>query len=107
MPVSAPARQARATSQRHAVLLTVPALVVLWLTVGFLRAPMVASDYLARMERPKYVSDVTTSAFPGVPPFWIVSVQGMITEASGATYTAAEIVWVEPVTGWAVTFAAG
>lgn len=88
-------------------LLAVVVLVLLWLAAGFLRAPTIASDYLARMERPKDVSQVTTSAFPGIPPFWIVSVQGTITEASGVSYTSAQIVWVEPVTGWVLAFAAG
>jgi len=50
---------------------------------------------------------VTTSAFPGVPPFWIVSVQGTVTEPSRTTCTAAQVVWVEPITGWVLAVAAG
>ena len=42
--------------------MTVQALVVVWLAVGFLRAPSVAADYLARMENPKGVVGVPTSA---------------------------------------------
>lgn len=106
MAALSPVAAVRPHPWRRRILLTVLALVVLWLAVGFLRAPSVASDYLARMENPKGVGEVTTSAWRGIPPFWIVSVQGTITEPSGVTYTAAQIVWVEPVTGWVLTFTA-
>jgi hypothetical protein len=97
----------RPRHRRRRVLLAVLVLLMLWLAVGFLRAPEVATDYLARIESPKGVSQVTASAFPGIPPFWIVTVQGTVTEPSGATYAATQIVWVELVTGWVLTFAAG
>jgi hypothetical protein len=41
------------------------------------------------------------------PCFWGVQVQATVTELGGASYTATEIVWVEPLTGWTFTFGAG
>jgi hypothetical protein len=100
-----------ATNRRHRwrgrVLLTVLALVLIWLVAGFSRAPSVASDYLVRTESPKRVSDVTTSLVPGIPPFWVVTVSGTITEATGTHYSSSQILWVEPLTGWVIVFAQG
>ena len=53
------------------------------------------------------MSEVTTSLVPGIPPFWVVTVQGTITEASGTRYTSSQILWVEPITGWVLPFAQG
>ncbi len=107
MAVLSPVTAVRPHHRRRRVVMVPLALVALWLAVGFLRAPAVASACFGRLESPKVVGEVTTSAFPGVPPFWIVSVQGTVTEPSGTTYTAAQVFWVEPITGWVLAVAAG
>jgi hypothetical protein len=83
------------------------AVVVLWVAVGFLRAPGIAQAYIAQMERPKQVSQVSTMVGPAIPPFWAVEVQARVTEATGTSYTSARILWVEPITGFVLTMGAG
>ncbi len=96
-----------AGGQRRSLLLVMAAAVFVWIAAGLLRAPGIARDYLAAMERPKQVSGVSTGLGLAIPPFWSVQVRGTVTESSGASYRSAMILWVEPVTGFVLTVGAG
>lgn len=93
--------------RRGRILRLILALIVAYLILGFLRAPAVAHDYIVASENPKQVTDLTTSTFPVIPPFWVVSVQATITESTGAHYISARILGVEPITGLVFGLGAG
>lgn len=81
-------------------------LLAAWLLVGALRAPGVASGYLAGLNAG--TRDVRVeAAFPVVPPFWVVSVSGQVPVSSGQSYHSAMILLIEPITGTVVRWASG
>ncbi len=92
---------------RGRILPVILGLIVVYLIFGFLRAPAVAHDYIVSSESPKQVTDLTTSTFPVIPPFWVVSVQATITESTGAHYISGRILGVEPLTGLVFGLGAG
>jgi hypothetical protein len=91
---------------RRGVGLVLAALVV-WAVLGFVRAPAVARDYYLSRQGTARVTQIGETVFPAIPPFWGVSIQGTVTEASGVAYTSAMLLWVEPVTGWVLSMGAG
>jgi hypothetical protein len=102
-------RQTTVVRPRHRRrgLLLILGILLIWLAIGSLRAPAVARDYFAASENPKQVSEVRTSAFPVFPPFWIVQIEGTVTEATGVHYISARILGVEPITGFVIGLGAG
>jgi hypothetical protein len=81
--------------------------VAVWVVAGLVRAPVLAQDYVAHLERPKQLSDGTTTLGPAIPPFWSVRVQATVTEPNGTSYTATQLLWVEPISGLVLTMGAG
>lgn len=78
-----------------------------WVVAGLLRAPALARDYLERLERPKQLSGVTMTLGPAIPPFWSVHIVAKVTEATGTSYSTAQILWVEPISGLVLSLGAG
>jgi hypothetical protein len=83
------------------------AMLVVWAVLGLVRAPAVARDYYLSRQGTARVTEIRETVFPAIPPFWGVSIQGTVTEASGVAYTSAMLLWVEPFTGWVLGMGAG
>jgi hypothetical protein len=96
-------------STRRRIVLVVAALAILWLVLGFVRAPAIARDFLAR-ESPGAVIDLkTVSVFPAIPPFFVVQLEGTVTLPDDARegYAFGRILAVEPFTGFVISLASG
>jgi hypothetical protein len=83
-----------------------------WLALGFLRAPAVARDWLARqalLHGQAVVNVATEFAAPLVPPLWLVNVHGDVIEAGGTApvYTSYQLLVVEPISGAVLVFGQG
>ena len=102
--ISAPVANRRRFRRRRGLL---AGLVLVWLALGALRAPSVASDHFLAIEGPRHVSGLETTAIPAVPPFWVVQVRATVTEPSGASYGAVVITVIEPLTGFTLDFGRG
>lgn len=74
-------------------------LVVLWLVVGFVRAPIVARGYIAAGESPRAEIQIESLSLPVIPPFFVVQADATISEPGGAPYWSRRVLWVEPLTG--------
>jgi hypothetical protein len=89
------------------------AYVAFWLALGQARSADLARSYFLGVHPPENGYVVTelevTSAAPGIPPFWWVSIDGQVAEsgAAGAAYTSALILWIEPLSGSVFVFALG
>ncbi len=92
--------QVRVRLRRRRALVLVLVIVVAYVAVGFTRAPAVAMEYVTSLESGRRVSDVATSTFPVIPPFWIVDIQNQVTESTGVSYESALILVLEPITGY-------
>jgi hypothetical protein len=87
------------------------AILVAWLVLGAVRAPIVARDYYANAHGAgATVSNVEIQgAIPLIPPLWGVSVRGEVRELQmdGPGYVSAMLLCVEPITGWVFVCGAG
>jgi hypothetical protein len=87
------------------------AVIAIWLVFGFVRAPAVARDWLARQYRAgqRAVNIATEFVAPLVPPFWLVNVHADVIEAGGTApvYTSYQLLLVEPITGTVLMFGQG
>ena len=92
---------------RRRLLNWIVAIVLAYVVIGFVRGPMVAQDYLARLDAGGEVSNVSTTTVPMIPPLWMVSITGRITQPNGTYYDAHLVLWIEPVTGYVMEVAAG
>jgi hypothetical protein len=113
LPDARRATERREERRRWPVWLARAVIVVgLWLAFGFVRAPAVARDWLARqyiVHGQAVVNVAAKTAVPLVPPFWLVDVRGDVIEAGGTApvYTSAQLLMVEPITGTVLVFGQG
>lgn len=95
----------------HRVLLVSLGIVVLWLGLGAIRAPAVARDYFTRVagEGATVTSLNYGAVVPFPPPFWYVAIDGLVQQAgtTGPGYHGAELLLVEPISGWVLVLGAG
>jgi len=91
---------------RRRLLLVVVALAIVWLVLGFLRAPAIAQDFLARESPGSIIGVEKVSVFPAIPPFFIVQLEGSQT-VRGGSIALARILAIEPFSGFVVSLAAG
>jgi len=82
-------------------------LVVLWVILGFVRAPAVARDYYLSKQGGAGVTDLEQVVFPALPPFWGVSIQGDVITNNGPPVPSVMLLWVEPFSGVVVPMGAG
>ncbi len=102
------ARPDRISTRRRIVLAVAP-VAILWLGLGFVRAPAIAREFLAR-ESPGAAIDVqTVSVFPALPPFFVVQLEGTNTEPGAVSpgYAFGRILAIEPLTGFVISLASG
>jgi hypothetical protein len=94
---------------RRRRLLLLAAVLAIWLAFGSLRAPDIATQHFAAAAgSTSTVSDVKVDgAIPLIPPFWGVSINGYVTESSGARYLSAMLLCIEPITGLVIPCGSG
>ncbi len=68
--------------------------IVFWLIAGLVRGPSLAAHAFTAFEAPRSVSAITTTTFP-----LVVSVEGTVTESTGASYVASQVFLIEPISG--------
>ena len=79
---------------------------MLWIVLGLVRVPGVARDYYLSKQGGAQVTNLEQSISPAIPPFWGVNIQANI-GPPGAAYISVMYLWVEPLTGWIISVAAG
>jgi hypothetical protein len=86
-------------------------LLAAWVALGVLRAESVARAYFAAAHGGgATLANVTIEGSgPAIPPFWSVRISGDVVETGQTTpvYRSHLILWVEPLSGWALVNAGG
>jgi hypothetical protein len=90
-------------------LAVVVVLLVVWVTVGILRAEAAARDYFAKSHPGDTAANVTVQWTPAIPPFWAVTIGGDVIEPGSPLpkYRSHMSFWIEPITGWVVSLGNG
>ena len=86
------------------------AVLAIWLIGGLLRAESAGRAWFSQVHANETVTNVVAEGVtPALPPFWQVNISGDVTEAGRTepSYLSVMVLWVEPITGFAIVMAAG
>ena len=84
-------------------------LLVGWMIIGGLRAEAAARNHFSQSAPGDTHANVTVQVGPAVPPFWTVTISGDVIEPGSPSpkYRSYMRFWIEPLSGWVISFGNG